>query len=182
MRGMHWVSGVHAAERVLPSAPSARHGQYRRRRTFLQDLVIGFQEHAVLATVHCQVFCVELHMMLDGRHIVLPLTSKNATGAPGFVKPIEFMVLRGKDTSQHHARHMLCVVLGVRQGQRTAPRAATQQPLVHVHVQAQLLNIGHQIGQKIMGCFSVWRRATATALVHQNDAVTVRVKQAPGRG
>ena len=78
--------------------------------------------------------------------------------------------------------HTFRMGLGIGQGQGRAPGAAEQHPLVDAEVLANALKVGNQIPGGVVVQAGVGRRAPATTLIEGDDAVQVRVEEAPTQG
>jgi hypothetical protein len=98
--------------------------------------------------------------------------------SPFLVVPQHLGAPQREDAAQDERRHPGRMRLRIGQRQRAAPGAAEHQPALHAQQGAQPLDVGHQIPGRVVVQRSTGARAAAAALVKQQHAITLGVKQA----
>ena len=91
------------------------------------------------------------------------------------VEPVEFGLAQQEDAAEHQFPHAFGVLLSIGERQRRAPGAAEDLPTIDADLAAQLLHVVDEMPGRILVQAGVRRRASAAALVEQDDAVARRV-------
>ena len=84
-----------------------------------------------------------------------------------------------ENAAQHEPQHAFGMRFGVSQRERRTPRAAEQQPALDAQVCAQPLDVGDELGRRVIAQFPQRRRLAGTALVVDDDPVVRRIVEAP---
>src|SRR5260221_2656845 len=94
-------------------------------------------------------------------------------------EPLDLRSSAQEDAAQDEGGHALGMPEAVGQRQGAAPRAAEQQPLSDAEMVPELLHVGHQVAGGVILQFAQRHRAATAALVEHNDAVELRIEEAP---
>ena len=149
---------------VFPARPGQRTAQLLCGIVTGQAAVVGGDQIIVL-------------IFRNRSQIILPQVRKHI-GGTGLVEPGDFRFAQREDAAQHQFADAFGELFGIGQRQRAAPGAAKHQPLLGAQHQAQALDIADQMPGGV-GLQAGVRRGTATAaLVEQQHAVLLRIKQA----
>ena len=114
----------------------------------------------------------------DRREVALPGVRKDRVAAL-LVEPFQFPAPQHEDAAQDEFGDPVGMGLRIGQRQRRPPRAAEHLPAVDLQVLAHALDVGNEMPGRVVGQFGMRRRAPASALVEQDDAVTRRIEEAP---
>ena len=101
--------------------------------------------------------------------------------------PFHFPTSRGCDAEQDHLGDTLAMAFGIGQCKGGSPRSAQGEPLFDVQRPTQALHVGDEVlgrvrGQIGRGIACVRLASAAAALIEKDDAVSVRVEEAPPAG
>ena len=149
----------------LPARPGTRSGDLLALGSGRQAAMVGVQHVAALG--------VRQHLDELG-----PRVGKEVARAV-LVEPIQLGGGRAEDAAQDQAADTLGMRLRVGQRQRAAPRATKEHPTLNADELAQPLDVGDQVPGRILAQIGVRCAATAAALVKEDHAKALRIKQPP---
>ncbi len=139
-----------------------------RRRTMVVGIAIGQAAIVVAQKVGA----------LGGRQMlgeVAPCLGEDRAHA--VEEPLDLRPRAQEDAAQDEAGDALGMFQAVGQGQRAAPRAAEQQPLMDAEMGPELFHVGHQVAGAVVVQLAERHGAAAAALVEHYDAVELRVEE-----
>jgi hypothetical protein len=87
------------------------------------------------------------------------------------VVPLDLLSPQEEDPAEDHLRHVLWMLLRIRQGQGAAPGPAEQLPPLDIEVLSNPLHVFNQIPGGVVAELGVWRAAAAATLIEQDDSV-----------
>src|SRR6185295_15272190 len=129
--------------------------------------------------------------MIGGDHVA-PFVERNKTlefakrlgidpAASILVEPAKLGSGEKKDTAQNHCGDAFGVFLGVGQSQRRPPRAAEELPATNAKLASDTLDIVDKIRCRVVFERSIRRRASAAALIEENDAKAIGIVETAHR-